>query len=138
MHYGLLTTEFEISLIQALVSLGRSAEAGGKMDQAICTVEARGDLVYLPELLRVKAALLSDDDADRCLRQSLQVSRRQGARSWELRTATDLAARLNTRNRTGDALTVLQPVFEQFTEGRGTADLERASRLLEILKLHTV
>ncbi len=59
----------------------------------------------MPELLRVKGSLLSSkpqpsvDDAEKYFTQSLELSRRQGARAWELRTATDLAALLADQGR---------------------------------------
>jgi predicted ATPase len=65
--------------------------------------------------------------------QSLELSRRQAARAWELRTAVDLAARLTARGRTESARSLLQPVFEQFAEGHDTADLKVARRLLTSL-----
>jgi hypothetical protein len=52
----------------------------------------------MPELLRVKGGLLlstpqpSVDDAEMYFMKSLELSRRQAARGWELRTAVDLAA----------------------------------------------
>ena len=60
-------------------------------------------LSQMPELLRVKASLLlampqpNVADAETCLAQSLELSRRQGARAWELRTASDLARLLADR-----------------------------------------
>jgi tetratricopeptide (TPR) repeat protein len=130
-NYELITTEFRISLIQGLAVVGRLAKARELSEEAIRTVETKGDLVYLPELLRVRAGLeLTDDEAQRGLERSLTLSRRQGARSWELRAATDLAARLRARGRSDEARTLLQPVFEQFTEGRETADLKAAQLLL--------
>jgi hypothetical protein len=57
-------------------------------------VNENGDYCYLPEALRVKAGLLlsmptpSVGDAEACFTQSLELSRRQGTRAWELRTAT--------------------------------------------------
>ncbi|CAN5429004.1 winged helix-turn-helix domain-containing protein [soil metagenome] len=139
MNYGLLMTEFKISLVQGLAAIGRFEDGKRLVDEAVRTVETKGDLVYMPELLRVKGGLLSvmartgEDDAEQCLRQSLELSRRQGARSWELRAATDLAVLLNARRRSGDARALLQPVFDQFTEGRETADLKAAERLLATL-----
>ena len=92
----------------------------------------------MPELLRVKGGLLlvdaaaGADEAETCLMQSLELSRRQGARAWELRAATDLAALLAGKGaERGRAL--LQPVFEQFVEGLDTADLKAASNLLSTL-----
>ena len=65
--------------------------------------------------------------------QSLELSRRQGARAWELRTAIDLAALFVSQERFERGRALLQPVFEQFVEGFDTADLKAAERLLATL-----
>ena len=70
------------------------------------------------------------DDAEMCFMQSLELSRRQGARAWELRTATDLAALFASQGQSERGRAFLRPVFEQFTEGFDTADLKAAERLL--------
>jgi predicted ATPase len=62
--------------------------------------------------------------------QALELSRRQGACAWELRTATDLAALLAAQGRSESARRLLWPVFEQFVEGFDAADLKAAERLL--------
>jgi len=116
MRYELLTTPFEIALAQGLAAIGRFAEGITLIDESIRRVEVNGDLCYLPELLRIKGGLLlstppgGDDDAEMCLRQSLELSRLQGARSWELRAATDLAGLLIDQGRSGDARALLFPV----------------------------
>lgn len=68
-----------------------------------------------------------------CFRRSLELGRHQGARSWELRTAIDLAALLSAQGQRESARALLQPIYEQFTEGSDTADLKAAARLLEKL-----
>ena len=65
--------------------------------------------------------------------QALERSRRQGARAWELRTATDLAALFDSQGRPERGRALLQPVFEQFLEGLDTSDLKAAERLLATL-----
>lgn len=139
MNYGLLMTEFEISLAQGLAAIGLPSEGLTLLDSATQASETRGDLVYMPELLRMKGSLLAsmpqfdDDGAQSCLRKSLTLSRHQGARAWELRAATDLATLLNARGDFEDARALLQPLYDQFTEGRDTADLKAAERLLATL-----
>lgn len=139
MNYGLLVTEFEISLVLGLAAIGRLSEGLALIDETTRAAETRGDLVCMPELLRVKGALLLATpqpraaDAEECFRQSLDWSRRQAALAWELRTATDLAALLAAKGQSRKAQALLQPVFEQFTEGSGTADLKAAERLLATL-----
>ncbi|MFE0753035.1 ATP-binding protein [Inquilinus sp. NPDC058860] len=131
-RYEVLTTILEIALAEGLAATGRAAEGLALVDETICRVEARGDLVYGPELLRVKGRLLqaTPQAAEACFRQSLDWSRSQGASAWELRTATDLASLLAGEGRRGEAAALLRPVFDRFTEGAETADLQAAARLL--------
>jgi len=130
------TTPLEISLIQGLAAIGQFDESITRVDRTIELVETNGDLCYVPELLRIRANLLLSmphsmaDDAENCFTQSLALSRRQGARAWELRTATDLAAYLAGQGRSAEGQALLQPVFEQFTEGSDTADVKAAEYLL--------
>jgi tetratricopeptide (TPR) repeat protein len=139
MPYELLTTPLNIALVQGLAATGRFTEAMALIDDTIRQVETNGDVCYLPELMRVKGDVLlsmpqpSVDGAESCFMQSLELSRRQGARAWELRTAIDLAALLAGQRRTEPARALLQPVFAQFVEGADTADLKAAERLLGTL-----
>jgi predicted ATPase len=75
----------------------------------------------------------NSNDAEMYFMQSLELSHSQGARAWELRTATDMAALLNARRQSNRARELLQPVFERFIEGAETADLKAAERLLASL-----
>jgi predicted ATPase len=89
-------------------------------------------------LLRAKGNVLlsmgrASADAEVCFTRSLELSRRQGARAWELRTATDLAALWAGQGRSADPRALLLSVFEQFAEGAETADLKAAQRLLATL-----
>jgi predicted ATPase len=125
-----------MSLIQGLIDMGRNDESLTLIDETIWLVGENGDLVFMPELLRVKGnALLSSqssmEDAERCFRDSLEWSRRQGALAWELRTAVDLAKLLNKQKRNVDAKALLEPVFERFETESDTRDLKIARELLE-------
>jgi predicted ATPase len=67
-------------------------------------------------------------------RQALDWARRQGALSWELRAATSLARLPRDHSRAADALALLQPIYDRFTEGFDTADLKTAKALLDTLQ----
>jgi len=140
MRYRMLDTEFKLGLVQGLVAIGSFNEGLTLVDEAIRLIEANGDLVYMPEALRVKGSVLLSmpqphpQKAETCFIQSLDWSRRQGARSWELRTAVDLAALWAAQGERGRARTVLQPISEAFVEGLDTADLKAAERLLAALR----
>ena len=117
----------------------QSGEALTLIDEAIGMVEENGDLLYMAEALRVKGNVLLSlpqhrpDDAEICFTQSLDWSRRQGARSWELRTAIELAALWAAQGQRDRARDILPSIFEQFVEGLDTTDLKAAEHLLATL-----
>ena len=139
-RYEMLNTDFKISLVQGLVAIGEYGEGLALVDETIGLVQANGDLVRMPEVLRVKGNVLlalprrRPNDAETCFVQALDWSRRQGARSWELRTAVDLSALWADQGQRDRALGLLQPIFEQFGEGLDTVDLKAARHLLTTLR----
>ena len=64
---------------------------------------------------------------------SLDWAREQQAKSWELRTSTSLAKLWQSQGKRKDALDLLKPVYDWFTEGFDTKDLIEAKALLEEL-----
>ncbi|OKO75600.1 winged helix-turn-helix domain-containing protein [Bradyrhizobium sp. NAS96.2] len=129
-----LVTEFNISLVQGLLALGRYSEAEKELDQAIILVEEKGHHLYTPELLRLKGKLLlakdRPDEAESHFLQAITLSRHQGARAWELRIATDIAALQAGTNRRSEARSSLRPVLAEFSQGWHTADLRAATSVL--------
>jgi predicted ATPase/DNA-binding winged helix-turn-helix (wHTH) protein len=135
-HYESRYMEFSIALALGLAVIGRVDEGMELIDATIRRVEESGTFYFLPEALRVKGcAFLAwpnsrADDAETNFIQSLEWSRKQVARGWELRTAIDLARLWASRGKPDNCRKLLQPILEQFTEGRDTADLQTAQRLL--------
>jgi predicted ATPase len=122
-------------LAEALADTGRIAEALALVETGIEQFE-EGWLT--PELLRLKGELLllqgtpaAAEKAEDLFRQALDAAGRQAALSWELRAATSLARLLRDQGRSADAIACLQPIYDRFTEGFGTADLIAAKQLLE-------
>lgn len=134
--YEVSTTPLAISLAEGLAAIGRFDEAIALIDDRVERVSKRGDLCYLPEALRVRANVLlamqypRADEVEETFNRSLDLSRSQGARAWELRAATDLAGLRIRQDRPADARSLLQPVFEQFEEGLDTQDMKAAKALL--------
>ena len=140
LHYEMRNTEFKIALAQGLLAIGQIDKAITLVDDTISQAKENGDLFFMPEALRVRGRALlllpksSVDDAETWFARSLELSCRQGARAWELRTAIDLAALLADRGRPDYACRLLQPIFERFVEGLETGDLKAANRLLVELR----
>ena len=74
------------------------------------------------------------EEADRALEEALSVSRRQQAKSYELRAATSLARLWGEQGRRREARDLLAPVYGWFTEGFDTADLKEVKALLDELR----
>ena len=66
-------------------------------------------------------------------RRALDGARRQETLTWELRAALSLARLLRDQDRIGEARDLLAPVYERFTEGFDTADLQAGKKLLDDL-----
>ena len=72
-------------------------------------------------------------EAEECFRKAIEIAQKQQAKSWELRTATSLARLWQVQGKRKEALDLLKPVYEWFTEGFDTKDLKEAKALLEEL-----
>jgi class 3 adenylate cyclase len=125
---------------QTLLALGRTAEARKQIDSALEHIARPGwgERVHFAEVLRVQG-LVSDaegrtDHALSAYRHSIDFARGQGARSWELRTATSMAALLARCGRRGEGRAALEPVLATFTEGFESHDLVEAKGVLETLR----
>jgi predicted ATPase len=127
-------------LAHALGKAGQITAGLAAIDDAIDYSDRTEERWMMPEFMRVKGELLllqscSDEvaTAEDQFRKAIDEAARQGALSWELRAATSLARLRLDQGRAADAIAVLQPVYDRFTEGFATADLKAAKALLDAL-----
>jgi predicted ATPase/DNA-binding winged helix-turn-helix (wHTH) protein len=92
------------------------------------------------EVLRAKGAALlrrlesnATEEAEQLFQQSLALAARQGALSWELRSAMNLARLWLERGHRHRAHGLLGPVYARFSEGFETVDLKAAKHVLREL-----
>ncbi len=133
-------THCEAILADSFIRQGQAAEARVHLDAARLHCAGYGEDYLAAEIDRLQALLLYDekapaDSVDECLIRSLNTARRQGARLFELRTATTFARVLAERGEQRRAVDLLAPVYGWFTEGFDTADLKGAKLLLNELGL---
>ena len=92
---------------------------------------------HLAEVLRLKGWMQQQQGtlnaAEENYHASLDVAREQQAKSWELRTSTSLARLWQSQGKRKEALDLLKPVYDWFTEGFDTKDLKEAKALLDEL-----
>ncbi|MGE0825526.1 MAG: hypothetical protein AB7G75_17020 [Candidatus Binatia bacterium] len=131
------------------------AEAFGKMRQvekglsvlaeAQTVVNKTGERLYEAELYRLKGELLlaregsrpqavgcreKTEEAEACFLKAIEVAQKQQAKSLELRAATSLARLWQQQGKRIEARDLLSPVYNWFTEGFDTKDLQEAKTLL--------
>ena len=131
--------EYKGALALGLAGTGRLDEALIALDDAMATDRkcADGRGWYAPELLRIKGEVLLQQAADLslaaedCFNQAAQMAREQGALFWELRVALSVARLRVSQGRHHEARAPLASVYDRFTEGFATADLQAAHTLLE-------
>jgi len=130
----------ELLMAEALGRAGQIDDGLAAIEGAIDHSERTEERWLFPEFLRVKGELIllqatqgAAAAAEDHFRQALDWARRQGALSWELRAATSLARLWRDQGRPAEAMALLQPVYDRFTEGFDTADLQAAKALLEAL-----
>jgi class 3 adenylate cyclase len=122
-----------------LVSTAELSGQAGDVAGAAAMLERAADITNLTgsrwceaEIIRLQARYGARDaeQAVALLRSSLALAREQGAKLWELRTATDMARLLRDLGDAAGARAVLAPVYGWFTEGMETSDVVEAQTLL--------
>jgi predicted ATPase len=91
------------------------------------------ELYRLKGQLCLKRPVPDQVEAARSFQYALGIARHQHARLFELRTATSLARLWQSQDKRQEAYELLAPVYEWFTEGFDTVDLQEAKGLLEEL-----
>jgi predicted ATPase len=121
-------------LARALLRQGKVEEAREAIARALDYEERQGERWCRPELQRIDASVLfyasEPARAEKRLQEALVEARAMGALTYELRSATDLAAHWIATGHRPKALRLLTPIYQKFTEGFETQDLVAASCLI--------
>jgi len=119
---------------------GAAREGLALLDEADAAIEHTHDRYWEAEIHRLRGRLLlataesaAPASAEACYRRALEVARRQGARSLELRAAVSLSRLWQAADRHGEARELLAPIYERFTEGLDHPELREAAALLDEL-----
>jgi class 3 adenylate cyclase/tetratricopeptide (TPR) repeat protein len=133
--------EYFLALIAiALGRTGQHDEALGTIGDAMSIIEKTGEKFFEAEVHRVNGELLLAQDpsktaeAENSFRTAIDISRKQKAKSWELRATSSLARLLAKQGQRDKAHAMLAEIYGWFTEGFDTADLIDAKALLDELR----
>ncbi len=121
---------------------GQTAEGLAVLSEAFDQVQATDERFYEAELYRLQGKLLLQDgqrrkaaEAEMSLRQALEIAHRQQAKAWELRVAMSLGRLWWQQERREEARKLLTPLYNGFSEGFDTADVQEAKALLQELSV---
>ncbi len=132
-------------LAEVLAAGGNIAGGLAALAEAFDAVAATGARYQEAELHHLRGEILlsqtapgsrdtSHAEVEACFRRGIEVAHQQEARAIVLRCATSLARLLHCRGARDEARQVLTGVYESFTEGLETADLQAARTLLAQLQ----
>ena len=134
---GIRETYYRALLAEVDVYRGKSAEGQRLLDGAFAAVERTQERYWEAELYRLQGDVLGQDaqmsrreGTEANFFRALEVARSQQSKSLELRAATSLARLWQEQGKHDAARSVLVPVYDWFTEGFDTADLQEAKALL--------
>jgi predicted ATPase len=154
-----LLRPYSLALLAEAYGEGGQAEEGlAVLAEALAAAHKSGERDYEAELCRLKGELLlvqegkrqkrfprcgvptgtkgeSEEvsEAEECFRQALDTARRQSAKSLELRAVMSLSRLWQKQGKTAEARQMLTEIYDWFTEGFDTADLQEAKALLNEL-----
>jgi predicted ATPase len=123
-------------LAEASAQSGQIAKGLKTLAEALARLGQSEVQWWEAELHRLRGELLlqhtvaQPGEAEACFQQALVGARRQQAKALELRAATSLARLWQQQNKRQAAYDLLAPVYDWFTEGFDTADLQEAKRVL--------
>jgi adenylate cyclase len=121
----------------ALCSRAEAHLARGRLDDALSALTeassaAQEDRHYEAEVYRLNGELVlkreesNVAEAQNCFQRAIEIARKQGTKSLELRAITSLARLLASKHGRDEARAMLGEIYNWFTEGFDTADLRDA------------
>ncbi|HEV8718666.1 MAG TPA: AAA family ATPase [Candidatus Binatia bacterium] len=131
-------------LAEACGNVGQAEEGVTTLAEALALVQKTGERRWEAELYRLKGTLTLqskvpsrksqvEKEAEECFWKAVEIARRQQAKSLELRATVSLSRLWQRQGKKNEARQMLAEIYNWFTEGFDTADLQEAKTLLEEL-----
>jgi len=137
-------------LVEAYQSVGQLKAGLRVLGEALAQVEQTEERFWEAEIYRLKGELLlrvegaghsrsaiegmpDAESPEGCFLKAIEIARRQGGKSLELRATVSLGRLWQQHGKTDQARRLLADIYAWFTEGFDTVDLQQANALLQEL-----
>ena len=130
---------FLAPLCEALVHLGQFDAALTKINEALVIMDAKDSRFFESDFHRLRGVCLFEistanaKEAEACFNMALAISRKQHAKSLELRAVISMARLWQQQGKQADARQPLHEIYDGFAECFDTHDLREAAELLRTL-----
>jgi predicted ATPase len=154
---GLFRSYFLVLLAEAYGKAGQAEDGLAALAEALEVVDTSGERFYEAELYRLKGQLTLQkfqvsgskfqvqnssasgvrspaSEAEECFLRAIEIAQRQQAKSLELRAVMSLSRLWQHQGKREEARQMLAEIYNWFTEGFDTKDLQEAKALLEELE----
>jgi len=127
-------------LAEAYLKANRMDDGLSALADALTTAGEYEEREHEAEIHRLKGEILLKQgdsmaaEARRGFERAIEIARKQGAKSWELRATISLARLFVSQGRRDEAHSMLADIYNQFTEGFDSTDLKEAKELLDELR----
>ncbi|MBN1874696.1 MAG: AAA family ATPase [Anaerolineae bacterium] len=135
---GVGRTYYLCLLAEIYAAFGQFEEGLALLDEGFAIAHSGGERWAMAELYRLKGEFLlaqgaAEIEVEVCFHQSLDIACQQRAKSWELRAMMSLSRLWQKQGKEKQAYQMLAEVYNWFTEGFDTCDLQEAQALLHAL-----
>ena len=125
------------AMAESCLCAGRQAEGLQQVKKALLIASDIGESFYLPRILLINAKLLRatgrhNEDAEASLRQSIELARIQGAKSFELCAALELFPLWSKKGKHAEARELLSPICNALSQEPDMPGVKDARKLLDM------
>jgi adenylate cyclase len=131
------------TLANVQLECGDEQGCAESLDRALAINTPTSESLYLSEIYRLKGLMSmkaqersSEIEAEDWLNKSLNLSRSQESKALELRSAMALARLKQVQGKNVEALNLVSGVYQWFTEGFKTKDLNEAKQMIDELSIN--
>ncbi len=141
--FGSLIVAHYAALVEVVMKAKQYEQGAEAIEEALAFTEETGERWYEAELIRLKGEITlgsakldreqAVQEAEASFKEAITIAQKQGAKLFELRAVISLSRLWQQQGKGKQARPRLQKIYDWFTEGFDTKDLQEAKALMDLL-----